>query len=255
MGAFENRAHFLRGDKKGLSIADFDSVPVEQKFLRLDNDSNDGVSFLAGTRDGTTRYYSGLLSSTDVGEPLGDGTQTLHWAGRIGVILGDNTYHEDTFDLAVNFNTKTIKSASHIEPEGRNIIILNGKNAIIEGKWTAEEGRPLGRIEGTITGLDIVAGTLTGLIGQGGAVGSFISGAGTEVVPATNHYAGGFVALEKSTFIDWRNTFRNPPDTAPNPTLRNQFLQGTAIIWVWMVQFQLFNDFLVAQSELFQMAY
>ena len=180
MGAFENPAHFLRGDKYGLATGDFDSVvvtgqtagadpqPVTQRFLKLDNDNEDGVSFLAGTRGDTTRYYTGLLSSTDVGEPLDDGTQTLYWAGTIGVIWGDNTYHEDTFDLIVDFDTQTIKSASHIEPEGRNIIILNGKNVIIEGKWTAEGGRPLGRIEGTIKGLDsLVAGTLTGLIGQG----------------------------------------------------------------------------------------
>ncbi len=240
VGAFENPAHFLRGDEKGLATGDFDSVPVEQKFLRLDSDSKAGVSFLAGTRGDTTRYYTGLLSTTDVGMPLESGTQTLYWAGRIGVIWSDNTYHEDTFDLIVDFDTQTIKSASHIEPEGRNIIILNGKNVIIEGSWELTVDvlpndirvttNPHGRINGTIKGLDsLVAGTLTGLIGQGGAVGTFISGAGTEVVPATIHYAGGFVALEKSTFIDWRGGFGNtPPDTAPNPILRNQFLQGTA---------------------------
>ena len=252
VGAFENPAHFLRGDKYGLATGDFDSVvvtgqtagadpqPVTQRFLKLDNDNEDGVSFLAGTRGDTTRYYSGLLSTTDVGKPLDDGTQTLYWAGTIGVIWSDNTYHEDTFDLIVDFDTQTIKSASHIEPEGRNIIILNGKNVIIEASWELTVDvlpgdirvttNPRGRINGTIKGLDsLVAGTLTGLIGQDGAVGSFISGAGTEVVPATNHYAGGFVALEKSTFIDWRGGFGNtPPDTAPNPILRNQFLQGTA---------------------------
>ena len=28
-----------------------------------------------------------------------------------------------------------------------------------------------------------------------------------------------------------------------------------AMVWVWMVQFQLFNNFLVAQGEVFQMAH
>ena len=220
VGAFEKPAHFLRGDKNGLvddlktdSNPDgFDSLPVTQISLGLNDDDKDGVAFFAGEKDGVTRYYAGLLSTTDVGKHLDGGTASATWNGTIGVISG-NIYDENTFELTVNFNEQTISASG---------ITLGAKtNVMIEGSWkqtirevfapnkppTTLLANPRGRIEGTITGLDAVDavvdtngveitpassgvdGILTGLIGSGGAVGAFISGADSTAL-----YAGGFVA-------------------------------------------------------------
>ncbi|MCA8835423.1 MAG: hypothetical protein K8953_10100, partial [Proteobacteria bacterium] len=120
-------------------------------------------------------------------------------------------------------------------PKGKNVITLNGKDVTIDADWGAVGTQPLGRIRGTITGLDTVAGTLTGLIGSGGAVGAFISGAGS-----TAHYAGGFVAnpdriiRNSVSYNDWIGSFGDtPPAPTPNITftglaeIRNEFLQST----------------------------
>ncbi|MCA8833622.1 MAG: hypothetical protein K8953_00930, partial [Proteobacteria bacterium] len=196
VGAFENPAHFLRGDKYGLSTADFDSVPfgAEQRFLRLDNDDKDGVSFLAGRKGNTTRYYSGLLSSTNVGPTLDNANQGGTWAGTIGVISG-STYDKSGFSLNVDFAAKTI-SASGIRLGTKTNVAITGsweqttRVATIAARPTTVIANPPGRIHGTITGLDdAVDGILTGIIGQDGAVGAFISGVGSTAI-----YAGGFVA-------------------------------------------------------------
>ena len=236
LSAFENPAHFLRGDRNGLVTDGFDSLvdtdesvfTVTQRFLRLDEDRNSGVSFFAGTKDTITRHYAGLLSSTDVGLPLDSSAATATWESKIGVILGE-AYSEDDFELMVDFNTRTI-SASGIEIGGKT-------NVGLTGNWSPRSipttGDPLlahtsnasGRFAGTITGLDdTVDGMLTGLIGQGGAVGAFISGAGSATT-----YAGGFAAtppaaiVDKVSYTDWagqddwrvptNNVSRGPDET------------------------------------------
>ena len=246
ISAFDKDAHFLRGDSTGLATTGFDSLPVTQRFLRLDNDNKDGVSFFAGEKGGTTRYYAGLLSTTDVGLPLDSGsTATATWSSKIGVILG-NTYSSATFNLTVDFNEHTIKNAAAIT-------LGNKTNVNIDASWvqtskiaitgttltggTALTEIPFGRIRGKITGLDTVAGTLTGIIGRDGAVGAFISGAGS-----TAHYAGGFVAKppaiigDSVSYNDWIGRFDTIiPYTEPTPFsvgdyAHNQFLQSTGAI-------------------------
>ncbi len=172
-----------------------------------------------------SRYYAGLLSGTDVGGPLQDGFVTAKWAGKLTIISsqGELSATED-FTLDVNFDAKTIGASDtrtervpmttitmgtfindlgmrdfgEVEETTYTDEIVELDYAItslglfyINGRFTDQ-----GVIYGTTRlvndgGKESSRGTLTGVIGQNGAVGAFVSsGSGNTF----GEYAGGFVA-------------------------------------------------------------
>ncbi len=59
--------------------------------------------------DGEVRLYAGILSGTDLGNPLFDNSATGTWNAKLNLLMFGNTASAD-FDLNVDFNTRTIET-------------------------------------------------------------------------------------------------------------------------------------------------
>ncbi|MCA8834762.1 MAG: hypothetical protein K8953_06700, partial [Proteobacteria bacterium] len=154
-------------------------------------DVNDGFELSGNDPSEATHYYVGILTTTNLGAPLTEQTAEGTWEGRLYATRATGAVRSTEvadFTPTVTFNTKTISATIP------GVINLGGA-AIVPGTvsydFTAiwdERGVFESTINRTLS--DVAsAGKLTGLIGQGGAVGVFISNAGAAV-----GYAGGFVA-------------------------------------------------------------
>ena len=199
-------------------------------FSEIGGQAADGVSFFYDSWG--SAGYAGIRSSTNLGAPLTQTSGTANWNGHIRSV---GTYINREFVLEINFADSN-KIEAFVQTTGEYHFHLTGSftaSGVITGKVN------YGRFTaGTRTPTDNRAdnGFLTGLIGMEGAVGAFVSGTGTKdaiVRLGSGNYSGGFVAHPTATstgvnvkFNDWVRTVG--PETAPNPTLRNQFLRGTA---------------------------
>ena len=180
------------------------------------NDGNiyDGIAYLRGTG---RRAYVGILSGTVLGAPVtGVADTTARWAGRFrdnfyatsannlsvfelivrftaqgGTLDGIVTRDDDTLGVGIDgaFDAKgiitgdVIHGNTTITPATTNVPIMgscftNGLPTITEDCFTDDTDR--------------IKATLTGLIGEEGAVGAFIGQSGT--FPEQLGWVGGFVA-------------------------------------------------------------
>ncbi len=209
-------SEFLQGTETGLNVGDFNTNNGTVKTLNftdfsLDEDSADGVAFFVYGGN----YYAGILSGTDLGAPVTEKTGTAHWDGffrtvgpnlfyrrneQVGQLI--RTFYIDTsvyesFTLTVNFGAGdqagTISGSVDFSSDYNSYnkggeYSLNGSfndNGLITGNVTrSTTSVSVGRV----TTLKSNA-TLTGLIGQEGAVGIFISDE-----KESSGYSGGFVA-------------------------------------------------------------
>ena len=199
--------------------------------LNLDGNTDNEVAFFSGATGNTLYHYAGILSDVNVGVPLGatfEGEASAEWNGAI---QATNMTTPTDFTLRINFTTPSIKA-----------IVQNGLTDnyyYLDGTYT-----DMGVITGTVNygtfstttlsdsvnptpmGNRLANGVLTGLIGQGGAVGVFVSGTTTDggrtIADGTGEtgFAGGFVAhptatpeLNKISFVDWAGTARKPKTT------------------------------------------
>ena len=126
--------------------------------------------------------YVGLLAGTNLGAPLAAGF-TATWKAKILLIVNRSNAIEETFTMAVDFNARSIKNSAAVDVTGFGMVL-------IDGKFTAN-----GLIYGTVDVNNTTEnlGTLTGLIGEKGAVGIFKSSNTTQ-----NPYVGGFIAAPLS---------------------------------------------------------
>ncbi len=159
----------------------------------LDGDSDDGVAFFRGKFNRSKNYYyAGILSGTDLGAPVTQTQGTATWNGEIG---SSNYRINGDFTLKIYFAETKVEGFAG--KKGRN---ANHKYLYLRGDFDA-----YGVIDGhTRYGVfangsrpaltDTVAfnGQLRGLIGQGGAVGVFISDSNV------GGYSGGFVVAPPS---------------------------------------------------------
>ena len=138
-----------------------------------------------------SRYYAGLLSGTDVGAPPHSSFARAEWVGKL-TLINKGTLEMADFKLDVDFHARAIGALDRIYSVDYVVTTLG--NFYINGKFTTK-----GIIYGTTSLIDEMEakssrGTLTGVIGENGAVGAFISsGAGLDV-NTLGEYAGGFVA-------------------------------------------------------------
>ncbi len=166
-----------------------------------------------------SRYYAGVLAGTDVGAPPYDTTATGAWTGKLSLV-NKGKVDEVDFTLDVDFTAQTIAASD--SRMGRNSITRStvpvkvdyAHTALgqfyIDGKFTTG-----GVIYGTtrlvadggfitvtqptlkvfsVPGTESSSGSLTGIIGQNGAVGAFVSSGEGLSVNTLGEYAGGFVA-------------------------------------------------------------
>ena len=204
--------------------------------LNLDGNTDNEVAFFSGATGNTLYHYAGILSDVNVGVPLGatfEGEASAEWNG---LIQATNMMTPTDFTLRINFATPSIKA-----------IVQNGLTDnyyYLDGTYT-----DMGVITGTVNygtfstttlsdsvnptpmGNRVANGVLTGLIGQGGAVGVFVSGTTTDdgrtIADGTGEtgFAGGFVAAPPAVnYADWVRVAN--PDAKPNlANPRHQFLQ------------------------------
>ena len=182
---------------QGIAIEEFNGPSTSQNFLRyqtlnlatgdsfsnniLGGDKEDGVAFfsryvIAGTE---ARYYAGIFSTTDLGALRTETSGTAEWKGRISAI-GYNVNKD--FILTVNFGAG--EQAGTISASVSSLSLTGNFNnsGIITGKVQL----PTRNAEGEQY---INTGIMTGLIGEEGAVGVFISDPERR-----DSYSGGFVA-------------------------------------------------------------
>ncbi|MCA8834134.1 MAG: hypothetical protein K8953_03525, partial [Proteobacteria bacterium] len=189
----DDPANFIAG---GTAVLDLGSVtPTRESTLTLgmldnDSDANGGFAIAVGEfASDNHRFYVGLLSVTALGAPLDNAEQGGIWSAKIHILTSasDNPLEAD-FKLNVDFATKSLKVVNGAGADANiNFAIGNARLAFnIDGKFTAN-----GVIYGTVdfTGADN-NGTLTGLIGQNGAVGIFKRNSDSSP------YVGGFVAAK-----------------------------------------------------------
>ena len=202
----------------------FDTASYDGKYLN--GDARDGVAFFEGNpyQGAGSFAYAGILAGTDLGAPLNQ-TGRATWHGSINET---SWYSKNTdFSLDIEFNGTaggTIEgfaaSPYNGSREENYYLRLRGSfdsNGVITG--TTNKGRftddnPDLPRPGKYSGR-ILFGTLTGLIGEEGAVGAFVQGS----------YAGGFVVRPSAAFdspeplvnnarvttADWLNSFNEAP--------------------------------------------
>ena len=192
--------NFIQGldtlDGQGFDFAGtgFANASVTGGILYLDEDANSGsgVAFsqVRGTGVNRDKYYAGLLSDTALGLPITDPNTSAIWDARLmGVfkIFRPQRYSNLDFKMQVIFdgNRGTINSGTvsgdSFTP-GKISTIGDFGDFNIEGRFDHD-----GLLYGTV-GTTTLKGTLTGLIGQAGAVGAF------AFTSNAVSYAGGFVA-------------------------------------------------------------
>ncbi len=239
---------FVRGAETGLFTQYLRDAVLQTLTLA---DDRDGVSYASGevrwriTRSYNTRtayHYAGILSGTNLGAALptvpagANGAITATWYGKLGLIADGSEVAPRDIDLTVDFTNKRISHSSDVG--GEHLVNFSatwksgvGYDGILDGVFTGDityDATP------TLHNGIYVAndnsksdGTVTGLIGQQGVVGAFISDEGS-VTP----YAGGFVATPGVDHLAWVNSFSNPSDLPAmvpglEPQHQTRFVQGT----------------------------
>ena len=187
----------------------------------------------------TTKSFVGILPTTDLGAPLPlpslDEPTMAVWHGRATVLFGGTKVEFNEFELMVDFTNRTIDSRSVGTDDLTKILEIDGSfatdaNGLITGTTTVLDiiTPAITNTDGMITTPEVTddyTGTLTGLIGEDGAVGAFISDgmviSQAAQTPASIPYVGAFVANDKicendpfnalcrETFNDARQTLYN----------------------------------------------
>ena len=184
-------------------------------------------------------YYAGILAGTNLGAPISDTTTTaLKWQGDFRAVAGiaeavvgaDNG---DDFELDITFDGDegTMKTFFNVGGTGFYYSI----DGTFDDKGVISGDILFGTIVGVRENRQIFTdhenyspGTLTGLIGQNGAVGAFISGHETLVAGSSAiSYSGGFFATPPAPppppdpciaagdcveFADWTASFASGGD-------------------------------------------
>ena len=220
-------SNLITGGADSLDLGLADNKTSGHGIVRLSrigdhHDSDSGFATAGGFIDngGTDVYkqYVGLLSGTDLGAPLSDDAHSGRWDARVFIRVSvseagnRNVPIHQHFKLDVNFRAKTLASFYTRNDGGGSILYFNDSDSeslvhpqfrIVKGKFTDN-----GVIYGTVrlyAGNSNSLGTLTGLIGQGGAVGIFASTDNRQA-----DYVGGFVAAPSlliQDFTKWENSF------------------------------------------------
>ena len=213
---------FLRGTANGLNTGDFTPIggvktlnlrDATYKGRALGGDVSSGVAFFRASGSYTYELdlsfvpatsiftYAGILSGTNLGEPLSQTWGHAVWKGQIRVDHASGKYLNTDLDLSIDYSEKSIYAFVHAPQRGNS-----SQYYLLQGNYN-----DVGLITGTVLYDDFInhdpkvptsnvqytePGILTGLIGQKGAVGAFISDtfySETNTDYHKHNYSGGFV--------------------------------------------------------------
>ncbi|MGU9963538.1 MAG: hypothetical protein ACNYPD_05455 [Candidatus Halichondribacter symbioticus] len=206
---------FVKGAIGGLGEISSFSLDMSS----LGGDESDGFAFIY-----RLDYFSGIFSGTDLGLPITEKTGSVKWDAKFSTSSGGSHNTGADFILTINFGAGD--KAGTIDASVRDYSLTGNfdSNGLITGNVVRDiniYNQPSKTINGT----------LTGLIGQEGAVGVFISDS------PVNGYSGGFVATPLLCILantcvdyaDWMDSFtgNDALPTSPNSAhTANQFLSG-----------------------------
>ncbi len=177
------RNQFLLGTASGIDTRGTDAIATT---LTIGNDPTIGVGFFTTN----SRFYAGLFDGANLGEPLNDTTKNGEWTGSLQAVVGSASTDTTVLPMTLMVTFGSTNSVNAFVASGSNHFLLDGTftaEGIIEG--TVNYGGFTGGVKTTPAGGRGTNGTLTGIIGQDGALGAFHSTA-----TGANGYAGGFVA-------------------------------------------------------------
>ena len=184
---------------------------LNQTTLTLDDDifqdgggdAADGIFFVRANRsadsdESDSYFYAGIIPETDLGAPLSETSGTATWSGRFNAVISGSVlrYFSRDFTLGITFNAAGGDINTIVSGRTEDYFELDGtfnNRGVISGTANHvyyENGRI-----GEVTGDIVNSGPVTGLIGQEGAVGVFVSNRQTG---STSGFAGGFVARPPS---------------------------------------------------------
>ncbi len=165
----------------------------------IDGDAEDGfgVFALSSTDNLHIRYYAGILPGTNLGAPLTQTTGSAKWAG---VFTLDEHDLSKSFVLNIEFNGTGGSIESLIQRDIYDYHTTGSFNnaGVITGNVQIGEFRNPNPANRGRNDSDHQTATLTGLIGEEGAVGAFV-GNNTRSGSRFSTYAGGFVARPLTT--------------------------------------------------------
>ncbi len=174
-------------------------------------------------------YYAGILAGTNLGAPITETiTTAVKWSGQIYAIainvngtLGAGDIDDFGLDITFDGTRGTMKTVFPVSGFAYSIDGTFDENGIIGGSVAFGAGTASGLIT---THSTYSLGTLTGIIGQNGAVGAFISG---DSVPRS--FSGGFVALPPAfdgqvDYDDWLAIGETV--AMPSTPVKNEFISG-----------------------------
>ncbi len=198
----EQQTRFVQGTGTGLNTRAIGNLRPKTLTLAngdLGGEAADGVAYVFTNwqvrKPGATvtvsvpRYYAGILSSTHLGAPL-DASVAAAWSGKLGMIVDDSNVPLRDITLNIDFANRGIEIADTKTTANKHFVNFDNLSWDINGVITGDIHYNPGAAFDTNTN---ITGTVSGLIGQQGAVGAFISN-GTVTTP----YAGGFVARPPS---------------------------------------------------------
>ncbi len=187
----------------------------------------EGGVYNNGARVGTGRFfYAGILDGTDLGAPITETiTKAVTWTGQIRAVSTSSNgtlegASNNTFELNITFDgTRETKGTMNtIYAEAQFAYEIDGtfdENGIITGKVNYGAGNA-DNFNPTMHSNFYSPGTLTGIIGQNGAVGVFHSdNANSEAGSSAFIFSGGFVVGPPiANYATWLANARNSDNSA-----------------------------------------
>ena len=207
----ERKREFLAGDITALDTTgavnadDTRNISANLASLGRSGDAADGYNYFFDTVAQNVHIpYAGLLSGTDLGARLTEAEGTVTWHGKLRATLNGISDTNEDLALTITYGgTGDVAGtiAGEVKAVGNSLYQLRGEydtSGVIDG--TVYYGQVnqvnLPNLVRTFPS-ENPNGFLTGLIGEQGAVGVFISGTGTKGAitspSAGSYYAGGFI--------------------------------------------------------------
>ena len=179
-------ANFIAGGASALYLGSGITAINTTTLYLADGNTTDGIAIASANFGGELQSYAGLLSGSDLGGPIANGTTgTANWTGGKIAIgwhdgTGITTLTNTNFDLMVDFKNGTL-TASNVAV-GASTFSIDGRFAV---GATAVSGTTT-----LTTNSNGVEATIRGVIGTEGVLAVFA----TNDTVTSGFYAGGFVA-------------------------------------------------------------
>ena len=179
-------ANFIAGGASALYLGSGITAINTTTLYLAEGNTTDGIAIASANFGGELQSYAGLLSGSDLGGPIANGTTgTANWTGGKIAIgwhdgTGITTLTNTNFDLMVDFKNGTL-TASNVAV-GASTFSIDGRFAV---GATAVSGTTT-----LTTNSNGVEATIRGVIGTEGVLAVFA----TNDTVTSGFYAGGFVA-------------------------------------------------------------